>query len=434
MRAFRESAAALDSGPPWLIAHRRSAWERFAAHGWPTHKDEDWRFTNLAKIAQTSFAPARTAERPEDLADLVAWLRFGGACALVFVNGRYAPRLSCPWPNDDVRLRSLHEALQSDTGALAARIADSDRLSPHVFAALNSAHLEDGAVIQIAPGRTLTTPISLVFVGAGNAGATPSACHPRVLIDAGRGSAATVIEAYGGHTDAAYLTNGVTEIVVAEHARLDHLRIQRESPQAYHLASLSVRLARASRYHAIALDLGASLSRTDMAISLQGEGGECELDGLFMAADDQHTDTHTRIDHAAENTTSREFYRGILDGSARGVFYGLINVHAGAQHTSAFQLNKNLILSPDALVHSTPQLQILADDVRCKHASTTGQIDPAALFYLRSRGLNEQAARGLLSYAFAGDIVGRIQVTNVRRAIELLLRERFPDTPLEFAA
>ncbi len=434
VHAFRASAEALARAgdvPAWLTERRRVGWSQFAATGFPTTRDEDWRFTSVAPITRTHFAHANGFGQADSLAALVEWLRFGARCALVFLNGRYAPKLSCPWPDDAVRLRPLSHVLLESPALVEPHLArlTGDGATP--FAALNTALAEDGAVVTIAPGRVVATPISLVFVGTSRGAAGPVAAHPRVLVLAGRGSQATVVEAYGGPVDEAYFTNGVTEVVLDDGAILDHVRVQRESQAAFHVATLATRLGRASRYRAIALDLGASLARTDIGVTLAGEGAECELDGLFMAAAEQHTDTHTCIDHVQPHTSSREVYRGVLDGAARGVFHGRIVVRPGAQKTDAFQHNRNLVLSNTALVHSTPQLTIRADDVRCKHASTTGQIDPEALFYLRSRGIGAQAARSLLTYAFARDIVSRVAVPAVRRAIEALLRERLPGAPEE---
>ncbi len=425
---FRSAAARLtESGgaPPWLTDRRRGAWQQFEGAGLPTTRDEGWRFTSVAPIARTAFVSPHGSKDPAALREGAEWLRFGAPCALAFVNGRYAPGLSCPWPDDSVRLRPLSHVLLESPGVVEPHLARITDGVGDSFAALNTALAQDAAVVFVAPGRVVEQPISIVFIEASGADAQPVAVHPRVLVVIGRGARATLIEAYGG-APGTYLANAVTEVVVGEDAQLDHLRIQKEDKEAFHVGALAVRLGRASRYRSIALDLGGALSRTTIEVRLEGEGGECELDGLFMLSGSQHADSHTTIDHASPHTTSREVYRGILEGAAQGVFHGRIVVRPGAQKTDAFQLNKNLVLSDEARVHSTPQLQIHADDVRCKHASTTGQIDPAALFYLRSRGIAEDAARQLLAYAFAGDIVGRIAVPTVRQAIEALLKERLP--------
>ena len=429
-RAAYDALVRRNGAPGWLSARRRTAWERFERLGLPTTKDEAWRFTSVAPIARTVFDVAAADGVDAEARALVTWLRFGAPCALVFVNGRYSPQLSCPWPDDSVRLLTVAELMRSDPERLQAHLGHLVGSSSTAFASLNDAMLEDGACVVIASDRVVPAPISLVFLES-NRGTRAIAAHPRVLVLAERGSQATIVEAYGGAPGARYFANGVTEIALDDGAVIEHVRVQRESETSFHVASVAVRQARDSRYHAISLDLGAALSRTDIDVTLAGEGAECELDGLFLVDGERLSDTHTTIDHAQPHTTSREVYRGIVEGHSRGVFHGRIVVEPGAQKTDAIQQNKNLVLSPTALINSTPQLQILADDVRCKHASTTGQLDPQALFYLRSRGLSEEAARSLLTYAFAGDIVGRVKVGAVREAVGALLRERLPAAPEE---
>jgi Fe-S cluster assembly protein SufD len=431
--AAHEALARKNGAPQWLAERRRLAWDRFARLGFPTTRDEEWRFTSVAPIARTAFGigdDRADLERDSAVRRQVEWLRFGARCALVFVNGRYSAELSCPWPDDAVSLRPLSEVLRDGAERVEAHLGRVTDDASTPFASLNTAVVEDGACVFVAAGRVVDAPISLVFLSAGSEGAPP-ATQPRVLIVCGRGSQATLVEAYGGLPGTTYLSNGVTEVILEEGAILEHVRVQRESEGAYHLSTVAVRQGRDSRYRSIALDLGALLARTDVGVLLDGEGGECELDGLFIIDGERHGDTHTRIDHARPHTTSREVYRGILDDKARGVFHGLVLVRPDAQKTDAFQLNKNLVLSKSALVDSTPQLRIYADDVRCKHASTTGQIDPLTLFYLRSRGIGEREARSLLTYAFAGDIVSRVVVGPVRVAIQSLLRKRLPGAPEE---
>jgi Fe-S cluster assembly protein SufD len=432
--SWRQAAldlAGKNGASPWLAACRQAGLASYERLGFPTTRDEAWRFTSVAPILKTTFrAPGRPEALDGTRRDLVEWLRFGAPCALVFVNGRHSARLSCAWPDDSVRLRSLADVLREEPALLERQLGQIAGPATNGFSALSAALLEDGACVTIAPGRVLEAPISLVFLTTSGAGA-PVAVHPRVLVLVGRGSQATLVEAYGGPEGEIYLANGVTEIGLEDGARLDHVRVQRESESAFHVATLAVRQGRDSRYRSIALDLGGALARTDIGVLLDGEGAECELDGLFVVDGARHTDTHTEIDHARPHTTSREVYRGIVDGQGQGVFHGRIVVRPDAQKTDAFQLNKNLVLSPTALVHSTPQLQIQADDVRCKHASTTGQIDAAALFYLRSRGIGEAEARALLTHAFAGDIVSRVGLAPVREAIAALLHQRMPGAPEE---
>jgi Fe-S cluster assembly protein SufD len=271
----------------------------------------------------------------------------------------------------------------------------------------------------------LAAPIHLVFFSCPQAG-VPAVSHPRVLVVAGRASQVAIIESYGGSEGQVYFTNAVSELVVEDGAIVDHYRLQRESEKAFHVGTLCATQGRASRFSSHAVSLGAALSRTDIRQVFAGEGGECVLSGLFMGGGTQHTDTHTWVDHAEPHCSTREMYRGIVDGRARGVFAGRILVRPGAQKTDAIQSNKNLVLSREALVHSLPQLEILADDVKCKHGSTTGQLDPLALFYLRSRGIGGEAARALLTYAFASDVVQRMAVEPLRAGLTEYLQRRLP--------
>lgn len=419
---FAEGQGRADAS--WLRARRTAAMARFAERGFPTIRDEAWKYTSVAPIARTAF---RTADgvRPRSLASgPLASLLFDGLRA-VFVNGRFAPELSALDVPRGLEVLSLRET----------RARNPERLEPHLtrqageegnaFTALNTAFVEDGAVVFLAAGAVAERPIHLVFFSTNPEGA-PTVSHPRCLIVAGPASQARVVESYGGPEGEAYFTNAVTEIVVGENASLDHSKLQRESTAAYHVATITARQERASRFSSHAVSLGAALARNDIEVLLGGEGGECELNGLFMADGKQHTDTHTRIDHAKPHCSSRELYKGVMDGRARGVFNGKIVVRKDSQKTDAYQTNKNLLLSGEALVNSTPQLEIFADDVKCKHGSTTGQLDPTALFYLRSRGIGEAAARSLLTYAFASDLVQRIRVEPLRAQVEAHLRSRLP--------
>jgi Fe-S cluster assembly protein SufD len=285
------------------------------------------------------------------------------------------------------------------------------------FADLNAALHTDGAVVLVAPGAVLADPIHLCYLSSGHRDG-PVASHPRSLVVAGEGSEASVVESYAGPDGHDYLTNSVTEIRVEDGASFRHYRLQREGQDAFHVARQVVRLGRRARFRAHSFSFGARLARLDVDAVLLGEGGECSLEGLFFAAGERHADVHTRVDHAAPHSTSRELFKGILDGKGRGVFHGLVLVRPGAQKTDAIQSNRNLLLSREALVSSTPQLEILADDVKCKHGSTTGQLDPMALFYLRSRGIGEKEARSLLSRAFAAELVGRIDEPSFRAVVD----------------
>jgi Fe-S cluster assembly protein SufD len=347
-----------------------------------------------------------------------------GAPSLVFVDGHHVPSLSTGPIPDGVGLTSLRSALGENPALLEGRLGAILGDDQGAFADLNTALHEDGAFVSVAPGTVVGPALHLVFL-ASEPGSTPRAAHPRTLVLAGRASQLRLVETYAG-PDRPYFTNAVTEIVLDDGAVVDHYKLQREGRPAFHVAAMGVAQGRSSRFSSLSVAFGGGLVRNDVNQLFAGEGGECVLNGLFVAGGNQHMDTHTRIDHARPHCSSRELYKGILDGSSRGVFVGRILVRQDAQKTDAQQTNKNLLLSPDALVQSVPQLEILADDVKCKHASTTGQLDPSALFYLRSRGIDEAAARELLTYAFASDLVGRIQAGPVREAVAAQLRGRLP--------
>ncbi len=434
-RSRYEALAHAADAPGWLGGLRREGFSRFAERGFPGPREEAWRHTNVAPIARTSFTlpePGRAVP-----ADRLRQLDFGGAftgCELVFVDGRFVPALSSPAGAEGVRLGSLADALRDDPERLhphLARLAPPDQTDP--FRGLNTALLEDGGFVELAPDVAPTAPIHLVFISTGQAGA-PTVTHPRTLILAGRGCHATVVETYAGADGGAYLTNAVTEIVIEAGARVDHYKLQRESEGAFHVSTLAVELGRDSVFSDHSVCVGGALVRQHVEARFAAPGGDCALFGLFVGDGSQHMDTHTLVDHAVPHCTSRELYKGILGGRSRGVFHGKVLVRQDAQKTNAYQANQNLLLSKEALVNSTPALEIHADDVKCKHGSTTGQLDPLALFYLRSRGIGEEAARSLLTYAFASDLVSRITVQPVRVALEAFLHRRLPSAPREAVA
>lgn len=432
---YREAFERLnaDGGAPWLRGLREKAFATFARLGFPTPRLESWRFTSVAPIARSAFQrPEAQPLGPPQLARLAA-LGFGGALAgprVVFVNGRFEPEHSSLPRVPGLSLRSLRDVLRSEPGRLEGVLG---ALAPadEAFVALNTALCEDGALVEIAPGAVLAEPVNVVYLSTPRWAQQATHSHPRTLVLAGRDSQATLIETCGGLEGEGYLTNAVSEVRLEQGARLDHYKLQRESDRAFHVATLAVRQARDAVFNDHFVCLGGLLVRQDIDVVLDGEGAQCSLYGLFMAGGRQHMDTHTRIVHARPHGTSRELYKGVLDGSSRGVFHGSILVSKDAQKTDAHQTNKNLLLSRDALVHSTPVLEIFADDVKCKHGSTTGQLDPEALFYLRSRGLGEQAARSLLVYAFASDLVARLGVPALKAGLEAFLKDRLPQAPEE---
>ncbi len=379
----------------WLTELRRAAFARFGQLGFPTPKNEDWRYTGVQAITGTNWTRVR---REPELKSL---------------------------PPAGARVRRLSEALR-DAKPFLGQIA---RFDASAFAALNTALLDDALVLDIEKGAILAEPIQLVFRSDGAAG--PEAQYPRVLILAGERSQASVVQTYVGQ--GRYFTNAVTEIELGEGALLEHFVLQRESTAACHVHTLAARQSRASHFTSHNLAFGGALARTDISVLLDAEGAECTLNGLFIGRGEQHLDNHTIVDHAKPRCVSRELYKGILDDAARGVFHGKVIVRQDAQKTDAVQTNKNLLLSRRALVNSTPALEILADDVKCKHGSTTGQLDAAALFYLRSRGIGEDAARAILTQAFAADIAERIKIPSLRAEVERELGERLSGSAIEGA-
>jgi len=414
------------AGVAWLRDKRRGALECFRGLGFPGPRDEHWKYTRVAPIEQRPF---RATFKPclgltED--DVEQFFLPGVEChRLVFVNGLYTSQLSAPGEAPEgVTLESLAAALASAPDALEPHLARQAPIDFNAFTALNTAFMGDGAALRIAAGVTVDKPVHLVFL------ATPqeqeSFAHPRNLIVAGEDSRVTVVESYVSLGQSAYLTNTTTEIDVGAGARVTHCKLQQESTKGFHVANIHARQDRASRLDSCQVSLGAALARTDLNVSLEAEGAECALDGLYVAGGRQHVDYHTRIDHAQPGGTSRERYKGILSGRGRGVFNGRIYVHPDAQRSDAEMSNDNLLLSRDAEIDTKPQLEIFADDVKCAHGATVGQLDETAVYYLRSRGIDEGSARALLTYGFARDPVDRIPVAALRGVVETLLIGRLP--------
>ncbi len=412
-------------GPSWAHPIRKAAISRFAELGFPTTRDEEWKYTSLAPILKVPFRHARLARNGLN-AEALAHMTFGEVpCSrLVFVNGRYSRELSSlrSLP-EGVKVESLASALNAGPKELEPHLARYASYDNHALVALNTAFMEDGAFVYIPEGQVVDEPIYLLFVSTAREEATVS--YPRNLIVLEGDSQAMIIEGYIGLENEVYFTNAVTEIVAGENTVIDHYKLQRESGEAFHIATLQAHLERSSNFSSYSISLGGALVRNDVNATLEGEGIECTLNGLYMVTDQQHVDNHTRIDHLGPHCSSRELYKGVLDGRARGVFNGKIYVHKPAQKTDARQTNKNLLLSENALINTKPQLEIYADDVKCTHGSTVGQLDKDAIFYLRSRGIGLGAARSLLTYAFASDIVNRIKVEAIRVELDKLLATRF---------
>jgi Fe-S cluster assembly protein SufD len=405
---------------------RQAAIEHFAARGFPTTEDEEWRFTSVAPLTRVPFRPAGPQAVSPAQVERVAF-RTGPGSRLVFVNGRYAPELSARGRlPDGVLLGNLAEALKAHPDKVEPHLARHADSEDQAFTALNTAFLHDGAFLFLPRGQVLDEPVHLLFVATAPAG--PAVAHPRTLIVAGTSSQARVVESYVGLGEDVYFTNAVTEVVAGENVTLDHYKLQRESRQAFHVHTLQVRQERSSTFANHAVTLGGALVRNEINAVLGAEGCSCTLNGLYLASGRQHVDNHTVIDHALPHCESHELYKGILDGHAHGVFNGKIFVRQDAQKTDAKQTNQTLLLSADATINTKPQLEIFADDVKCTHGATVGQLDAEAVFYLRSRGLGLEAARSLLTFAFANDIIGRVRVEPLRAQLEEALQaaQRLP--------
>ena len=423
-KALAASFAPARGEPAWLAEARRGALERFAALGLPTTRHEDWRFTSLAPLAALDLRRAPEAGGGAAAALLSRPLAPEGA-RLVFVNGRYRPDLSRrgALPRDAV-LSPLGEALRDAPDEVRPHLGRLARTDDHAFVAANTALFEDGAFLRLPAGLQLDAPIALAFVS--DAGVAATASHPRTLVVAGEGARATVEEIFVGGDAGAYLTNAVTEIVLGAGAQVEHLRLQAEGGAAVHVSVLHAEQGAGSALAAHTFALGGKISRAEIRARLAGEGARVAANGLYMAGGDQLVDNFSWVEHAVPSCSTSESYKGILDGKARGVFSGRIRVLPGAQKTNAYQMNSNLLLSDDAVVDTKPQLEIFADDVKCGHGGTVGQLDEAALFYLRSRGVGEAEARGLLIWAFASEMVGLVAAPSLRARAKSLVAARLP--------
>jgi Fe-S cluster assembly protein SufD len=411
--ALRAGLGRLGAAPAYVEELRGAAKRRFEELGIPTTRDEAWKYTGLQGLLRTDFRPGPATAHPDLQQAGLGFLK----AASVFVDGR------------------LSHSAGSGVGALRAGFSDPrlqgllGTLAPwkdDTFAALNTACLEDGAWVEVEAGEAPRDPIVVVHLTSGG-----RVDHPRTLIHLGTGAAATVIEVYAGLPGDVYFANPVTEVALDEAASLDLVRVELQSEGAFHIERVSATQKRNSRFQCRNFVFGASLFRSDVGVRFAGEGGECTLEGLFVAHGSQHTDTATRIVHAVPHCSSREVYKGILGGRARGAFLGTIVVDKDAQKTDAYQTNRNLLLSKDALVTSVPRLEILADDVKCRHGSATGRLDPNALFYLRSRGLSLPEARALLVRAFGGDLIQHVRFEPLRDALLTELASRLASEPLE---
>jgi len=426
LAAFKRMVAAgAFSGPAWLEQLRQAGIASFDDLGFPTLKNEDWKYTNVEPIAAQSYVQPNGEVQSVNKAVLLSLaLVETNAPRLVFVNGVYLPALSSTTDlPQGLRLGSLAEFIKQDDGAVANELGRHAGAEKHAFVALNTAFIGDGAVVALAPGCRLERPIYLLFVST--SASQPVISHPRTLLLLGAGSEAKIVESYLGVSGKAYFCNAVTELVGGADSVVEHFRLQQESVNGFHVGDFDANLARGCHLTAHALTLSGALVRNNLRVLLNGEGAECVLNGLYLADGKQHVDNYTLIEHVSPKATSVELYKGLLGGAAQGVFNGKIVVHKDAQKSDARQTNKNLLLSEHAAINTKPQLEIYADDVKCSHGSTIGQLDADAVFYLRSRGLDVAAARSLLSFAFASDVVRRLGIESLRRRLDEYLVGRF---------
>ena len=417
--AFQKRAAGHDL--PWLKSLREDAFTRFCERGFPTTHDEDWRFTNVSAIARTEFSLAAKTTTHLSKKDLESWRIENAAAELVFVDGRFSRELSnlAALPSG-VTVSGLADEMTHHPAAVEAHLGRYLDIRRDPFSALNTAFTEDGAYVHVRRGTVVERPIHLLFVST--AGDVPTVTYPRNLLAFEDEVQATVVEEYVSLGAGTVFSNSATELIAGENAIVSHYMIEREHREAFNVSTLRIQQGRSANVASHSLLLGGGLVRNNVHPVLAGDGGECLINGLFVGNGRQHLDNYMHVEHASPHCSSRQFYNGILDGHAHGVFHGRIVVHKAAQKTDAKQTNRNLLLSDDAQIDTKPQLEIYADDVKCTHGATIGQIEENALFYLRSRGIDEVAARRLLLQAFASECLDRMKPGAARDYAETLIQ------------
>lgn len=408
---------------PWLTAVRRAALAQFSAGGFPSPREEEWKYTNVAPIEKKLFEPSTDVSEETDLSEeFLAECYLADAWVLILVDGHFRADYSrLEGLPEGLAIRGLSEALQNDPERVERLLGQTLPQKTHGFIAFNTAFFTDGAFIDIPKGVELKRPLQILHWSSRPDGLATT----RNLIALGEHARAQVVESYFGNATTGYLTASLTEVALAEHACLVASKMQTESNKAYHFGGFYLAQARGSRLVHHNLAFGGLLARSEIHITLRS-GAECELNGLFLGQGRQHVDNHTVIRHTEPHGTSRETYRGVLDGRARGVFQGRILVQPDAQKTSAEMNNRNLLLSEDAEIDTKPQLEILADDVKCSHGVTVGQLSPEAVFYLESRGVDRASARNMLTFAFANEMVEKIGLDSVRADAQTRLLRAFP--------
>ena len=405
----------LVQAPAWVKERREQAAKRFAEVGFPTTRQEDWRFTNVSPIAEAKYPVAKGPFK--QAASLVAGVNVPGSVRLAIVNGEFVPALSelSTLPKG-LKIAGLRDGARDGADGLEQHLAKTFALDAHPFAALNTSFLDDGVAIFIARGATIETPIHIVTVTGSDSG--PVTAHPRVLVVAGDDSQVRIGHTFIGVERSVYFTNSVAEVVVGAGAVVDYYTDQRESDDAFHIANLQAHVSARGVFASHAFATGARIMRHDIGIGLKGEGADCTMNGVYLADGERLLDTHTSLDHAMPHCTSHELYKGILAGKSKAVFNGRIIVRIDAQKTNAKQTNRALLLSDEATINSNPQLEIFADDVKCTHGAAVGQLDEEAMFYLQARGLTRPEARDMMLHAFAGEVLEGIKVPALREQIE----------------
>ncbi|NJM54761.1 MAG: Fe-S cluster assembly protein SufD [Verrucomicrobiae bacterium] len=412
--------------PDWVFPLRQAGLAKFAALGFPTTHDEDWRFTNVAPIAKLPFKPVLQFHRHGLDAAAIEKFAFPnlGGSRLVFVDGHFALELSTLKPETGVKVTNLAAALSTDFALLEKHLGRHASTESNAFTALNTAFFGDGAFIHLAANVT-ASPIHLLFLSSGRENGL--AAHPRNLIIAERGAQGVIVESHASLDSKASITNTVTEAVIGENAHVEHIKYQDESTEAFHIAALQAQIDRNANYLFHSIVTGARLSRTNLNTAFNGEGIECVLNGLYLLTGDQLADHHMVVDHAKPRCNSHEYFNGILDGKSKGVFAGRILVRPDAQKTDAKQTNKNLLLTDTATADTKPQLEIYADDVKCTHGATIGQLNDDSIFYLRARGIGLDKARRMLIHAFAGEIMDRIKCEPARTHLDQVVWDRLEE-------
>ncbi len=426
LAAFKRLAESrVGQDPAWLARLREEAAARFEELNFPTTRDEEWKYTSVAPILKVPFHQALAQDGQRATAESVAPFAFQESrqSQLVFINGIYSQQLSnlSAIPNEIV-VCNLAAAPEAHANVIREHLAAHADYRGQVFTALNTASIGDGAFVYVPPGKIVETPIHLLFISTAPEASIIS--HPRTLVVAGQDAVAMVIESYVSLADDLCFTNAVTEVVAGAGAVIDHYRLQEESERGFHIGTTEVHQERGSNYSSCAISLGGEIARHNLNVALTGEHIVSTINGLYVVTDRQHVDNHTTIDHRQPYCTSHQLYKGILDGKSRAVFSGKIFVRAGALLTDAKQLNKNLLLSHEATVDTKPQLEIFADDVKCAHGATVGQLEDDELFYLASRGLTPERARALLTYGFAEDVISKIRLESARKQLDEIVLAR----------